>query len=125
MFEQIKRKIILLKGNSDLGFVGGLFLAIFLLVVPVHKDLLSLLLVIDMAYFSMILLTIIYLKDPSEFSVFPLLLAVTLYRLGLNVASTRLILLDGDAVDHRSVWQFCSSRKLYRGYGYIFRFRYH
>jgi flagellar biosynthesis protein FlhA len=46
----------------------------------------------------LILLTIIYLKDPSEFSVFPtLLLAVTLYRLGLNVASTRLILLDGDA----------------------------
>ena len=46
----------------------------------------------------LILLTVIYVKDPPEFSVFPtLLLAVTLYRLGLNVASTRLILLDGDA----------------------------
>ena len=41
----------------------------------------------------LILLTVIYVKDPPEFSVFPtLLLAVTLYRLGLNVASTRLIL---------------------------------
>jgi flagellar biosynthesis protein FlhA len=98
MFEQIKEKLSSLKGNSDLGFVGGLFLAIFLLVVPVHKDLLSLLLVISIAISLLILLTIIYLKDPSEFSVFPtLLLAVTLYRLGLNVASTRLILLDGDA----------------------------
>ncbi len=87
-----------MKGNSDLAFVGGLFLAIFLLVVPVHKDLLSLLLVISIAISLLILLTIVYLKDPSEFSVFPtLLLAVTLYRLGLNVASTRLILLDGDA----------------------------
>ena len=88
----------MLKGYGDLGFVGGLFLAIFLLVVPVHKDLLSLLLVISIAISLLILLTIIYLKDPAEFSVFPtLLLAVTLYRLGLNVASTRLILLDGDA----------------------------
>ena len=96
--EFLKEKLSAFKGNSDLGFVGGLFLAIFLLVVPVHKDLLSLLLVISIAISLLILLTIIYLKDPSEFSVFPtLLLAVTLYRLGLNVASTRLILLDGDA----------------------------
>ena len=98
MLEKIKEKFTIFKGNSDLAFVGGLFLAIFLLVVPVHKDLLSLLLVISIAISLLILLTIIYLKDPSEFSVFPtLLLAVTLYRLGLNVASTRLILLDGDA----------------------------
>ena len=98
MIETLKDKLSMLKGNGDLGFVGGLFLAIFLLVVPVHKDLLSLLLVISIAISLLILLTIIYLKDPSEFSVFPtLLLSVTLYRLGLNVASTRLILLDGDA----------------------------
>ena len=98
MIESLKEKFAFLKGNSDLGFVAGLFLAIFLLVVPIHKDFLSLLLVISIAISLLILLTIIYLKDPSEFSVFPtLLLAVTLYRLGLNVASTRLILLDGDA----------------------------
>ena len=43
-------------------------------------------------------MTVIYLEDPSAFSVFPtLLLAVTLYRLDVNVASTRLILLDADA----------------------------
>ena len=85
-------------GNSDLGFVFGLFGAVLLLVVPVHKDILSILLVISIAISLLILLTVIYVKDPPEFSVFPtLLLSVTLYRLGLNVASTRLILLDGDA----------------------------
>jgi flagellar biosynthesis protein FlhA len=85
-------------GNSDLGFVFGLFGAVLLLVLPVHKDLLSILLVFSIAISLLILLTVIYVKDPPEFSVFPtLLLAVTLYRLGLNVASTRLILLDGDA----------------------------
>ena len=93
MFEKVKEKLSSLKGNSDLAIVGGLFLAIFLLVVPVHKDLLSLLLVISIAISLLILLTIVYLNDPSEFSVFPtLMLAVNLYRLGLNVASTRLIL---------------------------------
>ena len=85
-------------GNSDLGFVFGLFGAVLLLVVPVHKDVLSVLLVFSIAISLLILLTVIYVKEPPEFSVFPtILLAVTLYRLGLNVASTRLILLDGDA----------------------------
>ena len=46
----------------------------------------------------LVLLLIIYIKYPPEFSVFPtMLLAMTLFRLGLNVASTRLILLDGFA----------------------------
>ena len=86
------------KGNSDLGFIFGLFAAVFLLVIPIHKDLLSILLVFSIAISLLILLTVVYVKEPPEFSVFPtILLAVTLYRLGLNVASTRLILLDGDA----------------------------
>ena len=86
------------KGNSDLGFIFGLFAAVFLLVIPIHKDLLSILLVFSIAVSLLILLTVVYVKEPPEFSVFPtILLAVTLYRLGLNVASTRLILGDGDA----------------------------
>ena len=85
-------------GNSDLGFVVGLFGAVLLLIIPVHKDILSILLVFSIAISLLILLTVIYIKEPPEFSVFPtILLAVTLYRLGLNAASTRLILLDGDA----------------------------
>lgn len=85
-------------GNSDLGFVVGLFGAVLLLIIPVHKDILSILLVFSIAISLLILLTVIYVKEPPEFSVFPtILLAVTLYRLGLNVASTRLILLEGDA----------------------------
>ena len=87
-----------LGGIGDFGFIFGLFGAVLLLVVPVHKDILSVLLVISIAISLLILVTVIYVKDPPEFSVFPtLLLSVTLYRLGLNVASTRLILLDGDA----------------------------
>ena len=95
---KVNKRLGGLAGNSDLAFILGLVGAIFLLVVPVPKELLSLFLVISIAISLLILLTVIYVKDPPEFSVFPtLLLAVTLYRLGLNVASTRLILLDADA----------------------------
>ncbi|MDG0965272.1 MAG: flagellar biosynthesis protein FlhA [Opitutales bacterium] len=98
LFQKFKSNLGRFSGNSDLGFVFGLFGAVLLLVVPVHKDILSILLVVSIAISLLILLTVIYVKDPPEFSVFPtLLLSVTLYRLGLNVASTRLILLDGDA----------------------------
>ena len=98
LVQRLRDKFASLGGSSDLVFVFGLFGAIFLLVIPVHKDLLSLLLVFSIGISLLILLTVIYIKDPPEFSVFPtLLLAVTLYRLGLNVASTRLILLEADA----------------------------
>ena len=44
------------------------------------------------------MLVIIYLRDPSGFTSFPtLLLIVTLFRLGLNIASTRLILGEAQA----------------------------
>jgi len=98
LFRKLSPFFVRFKGNSDLGFIFGLFAAVFLLVIPIHKDLLSVLLVFSIAISLLILLTVVYVKEPPEFSVFPtILLAVTLYRLGLNVASTRLILLDGDA----------------------------
>jgi flagellar biosynthesis protein FlhA len=84
--------------QSDLFFTFALFGVIVVLVLPVPPMLLDLLLAISIAISLMVLMIIIYVKDPSEFSSFPtLLLAVTIYRLGLNVASTRLILLQGSA----------------------------
>ncbi len=84
--------------NGDLFFTLGLFGVILLLVVPVPTWALDLFLSLNIAISLLILLVIIYVKDPPEFSAFPtILLAVTLLRLALNIASTRLILLDGYA----------------------------
>jgi flagellar biosynthesis protein FlhA len=76
-----------------------------LMIVPLPPLLLDLLLSIDIALAVVLLLTAIYVREPIEFSVFPsLLLLLTLLRLALNVAATRLILLDGaqgiDAAGH-------------------------
>ncbi|HWH67883.1 MAG TPA: FHIPEP family type III secretion protein, partial [Candidatus Sulfotelmatobacter sp.] len=83
---------------GDLWLVAALFGTILLLILPVPPLLLDLLLTISIAISLLILLVILYLRQPAEFTGFPsLLLFITLYRLSLNVASTRLILLDGYA----------------------------
>ncbi|WP_241681402.1 flagellar biosynthesis protein FlhA [Pseudactinotalea terrae] len=69
-----------------------------LLVVPVPAALLDTLFVVNIIGALVILLTAMFAKKPLDFSVFPsLLLVATLLRLGLNVASTRLVLRDGYA----------------------------
>jgi flagellar biosynthesis protein FlhA len=84
--------------QGDLIFTLGLFGIVLLLVIPVPTWALDLFLSFNIGLSLMILLVIIYVKDPPEFSSFPtILLALTLLRLALNIASTRLILLDGYA----------------------------
>jgi flagellar biosynthesis protein FlhA len=71
---------------------------ILLLVVPVPAAVLDFLLIISIMLALVTLLTTMFVKKPLDFSVFPsLLLVATLFRLGLNVASTRLVLGDGYA----------------------------
>ena len=83
---------------GDLWLVFALFGTILLLILPVPPILLDLLLTISVSLSLLTLLVILYLRQPAEFTGFPtLLLFITLYRLALNVASTRLILLDGYA----------------------------
>lgn len=84
--------------QGDLWLVLGLFGTVLLLIVPVPPLALDLLLAVSIALSLLILLVILYLEDASDFTGFPtLLLVITLFRLSLNVASTRLILLDGYA----------------------------
>jgi flagellar biosynthesis protein FlhA len=69
---------------------------VLLMIVPLPTLLLDLLLSVDIGLAVVLLLTAIYVKQPVEFSVFPsLLLLLTLIRLSLNVAATRLVLLNG------------------------------
>ena len=83
---------------GDLWLVFALFGTILLLILPVPPVLLDLLLTASISISLLTLLVILYLRTPAEFTGFPtLLLFITLYRLSLNVASTRLILLNGYA----------------------------
>ncbi len=84
----------LLKLTIPVGVIG----IILLLVVPVPAGLLDVLIIINILLALVILLTTMFVKKPLDFSVFPsMLLVATLFRLGLNVASTRLVLGEGYA----------------------------
>jgi flagellar biosynthesis protein FlhA len=87
--------------GSHLLAPAAVMAVVLLMVVPLPPLMLDLLLSIDIGLSVVLLLTVIYVKQPVEFSVFPsLLLLLTLIRLSLNVASTRLILMHGqDGVD--------------------------
>lgn len=69
---------------------------ILMLIIPLPAFFLDLMFIINIALSLIILLTTMYIKDALEFSVFPsVLLVTTLFRLSLNVSSTRLILTNG------------------------------
>lgn len=89
-------KFSFLTKNSDLAVAVGLILILTVMVVPIPPILLDLLLSLTLALSVLILLVAVYSKKPLDFSTFPtVLLVMTLFRLSLNVASTRNILLRG------------------------------
>jgi len=84
--------------NAELAVIIGVVFVVVLLVLPLPEALLDLMLALSIATSLVVLLVALYTTDPLEFSVFPtLLLLLTLFRLALNVASTRLILSKGSA----------------------------
>ncbi|HEY4301622.1 MAG TPA: flagellar biosynthesis protein FlhA, partial [Candidatus Didemnitutus sp.] len=84
--------------RADLLFTFGLFGTVLLLVLPIPPFLIDALLSLNLGLSMLVLLAIIYVKEPPEFSGFPTtLLALTLFRLALNISSTRQILVKGYA----------------------------
>ncbi len=87
-----------LLSNGDVFLVMGLFGTVLLMILPIRPFFLDGFLATSIALALLTLLAILYVKEPAEFTGFPtLLLFITLFRLSLNIASTRLILLDGYA----------------------------
>ena len=73
-----------------------LLLVIVLIIIPLPTWLLDFMLVLNISVSLIILLMTMYIKSPLEFSIFPsLLLVTTIFRLSLNISSTRLILGNG------------------------------
>ncbi|MGR3630527.1 MAG: flagellar biosynthesis protein FlhA [Limimaricola soesokkakensis] len=90
------RMLALGLANRDVGFALGVTAVLAVLFVPLPSVLLDLGLAISLALSALILMVALWIPKPLEFNSFPtLLLVVTMLRLSLNVASTRLILSQG------------------------------
>lgn len=83
---------------ADLGVPLAVLGIIVALVVPLPSYVLDLLIAIDITMSVIVMMVAMYIKRPVDFSVFPTtLLLLTLFRLALNISSSRLILLNGNS----------------------------
>ena len=83
-----------LRGEVAMGV--GVLCLIIMLIMPMPSMLLDIMLAVSITFSVLVLMTALLIQKPLEFSAFPaVLLLATLMRLGLNMASTRLILSDG------------------------------
>lgn len=81
---------------KDVFIAVVVLMVVMLIIIPLPDTALDILLVVNISISLMVLLMTLYVHEPLEFSVFPsLLLIMTLFRLSLNIASTRLILGNG------------------------------
>jgi flagellar biosynthesis protein FlhA len=86
------------RNNRDLLLVGALLAILTVLFAPIPPTLIDLAIITNFGFALTILLMTFYVARPVDFSTFPsILLIVTLLRLAINVAATRLILTQGDA----------------------------
>lgn len=86
-----------LSRNRGALVVAGVMSIVFLMIIPLNTFVLDLLLALNISLSVLIFLLAMYTEKPLDFSVFPsVLLVITLFRLSLNVGSTRLILANGE-----------------------------
>ena len=84
--------------RSDLLVSFGLVVILLIMVIPIPPFFLDMFLALNITVALMIMIITLYVQKSLDFEIFPtVLLITTLFRLSLNVASTRLILLNGDA----------------------------
>src|SRR5579859_3918607 len=83
---------------SDLMLAGAVCAVVGMMIVPLPKWLIDLLFITNLSLSLVILMAALYAREALQFSVFPsLLLLTTLFRLGLDISATRLILLEANA----------------------------
>lgn len=98
-----------LKNSQDFIVAVGAVFIVLLLIVPVPAVLLDFLMACNLLFALMMLLIVLYTPKATDFSSFPTLLLVqTLFGLGLNVSSTRMILSQGTAFEGKMVRAFAS-----------------
>ncbi|NUM42492.1 MAG: FHIPEP family type III secretion protein, partial [Leptospiraceae bacterium] len=93
--------------ESDIIMGVGVLAIVSMLIVPLPGFLLDLLIAISLAIGLIILITSLSVRESSDFSIFPnLLLITTLYRLALNVSTTRQILSQGPGINSHIIEAF-------------------
>lgn len=95
--KNIKEGLFNLSRRMDIFLAFGIVMMLVILVLPLPPTLLDIALALSLTVSVLILMTSIFIEKPIQFTSFPLLLLITtVYRLALNLSSTRLILANGN-----------------------------
>ncbi len=90
-------KLAFITKNSDIYMSVGIIAVLVIMIIPLPTWLLDILLSCNITFSVVLILISIYIVEALQISIFPsLLLFTTLFRLAINISSTRLILLNGD-----------------------------
>ncbi|MEN9775642.1 MAG: hypothetical protein RL322_2712 [Pseudomonadota bacterium] len=96
----LQRFAVLASSRNDLVLAVILVSIVFMMILPLPTLVVDVLIGVNMTISVVLLMVALYLPSPLAFSSFPsVLLVTTLFRLGISIATTRLILLQGDAGD--------------------------
>jgi flagellar biosynthesis protein FlhA len=94
--QQVGTTLNFLLGQRDLSVVVFVMAILAIIIVPLPSAMLDVLLTVSMAFAVLILLISLYVPKPTDLTTFPtLILILTLFRLSLNIATTRMILSHG------------------------------
>jgi len=96
--ERLRKLLQVAAGRNDVILAVLLISIIFMMIIPLPPHILDILQGLNLCISSILLMLAVYIKSPLSFVSFPsVLLLTTLFRLSLDIASTRLILLEADA----------------------------
>ena len=94
---QVGNALSLFLGNKDITVVIFVMTILAIIIVPLPSEILDIMLTISIAVSVLILLISLYIPKPTDLTTFPtIILIVTLFRLSLNIATTRMILSKGN-----------------------------
>jgi len=95
---RVTRLILLGTSRTDVALAFVIVAVIFMMILPLPIPLVDALIAFNICSAAILLMVAMYIQSPLAFSAFPtVLLVTTLFRVGLSIATTRLILLNGDA----------------------------
>ncbi len=95
---QLQKLVLMATSRNDIVLAVMLVAITFMMILPMPTWLVDILIGVNMTAAALLLMVAMYLPSPLAFSSFPsVLLVTTLFRLGISIATTRLILLEGDA----------------------------
>src|SRR5512136_1196472 len=97
----MEKLVAFIREKSDVVIAVSIVFVILIMIVPLNSFFIDIFLTLSISISLLILFIGMYIHRPLDFSVFPsILLITTLFRLSLNIASTRLILVHGDEGAH-------------------------